>query len=389
MTNTARPVFQHQGPATNCVIGGRKLGWSSCTAYAMAMGIDSATGGAHRPTGCKIRDLTDDTDDHGTNLRQVAEVAEAHYGVRVSLRTGPNATTPGFAARAANAGRGFVLQGNTGGLPPNLHLGGSGAANHAVWVNEVRGGTVDKPERALVFDPAADGIHRRWQWWPWDVVRAFAAALVLDEHTGRTLGAGRMYAGFTQRRQSDAAAAPPPVPATADGTVLRFNATKTTPFPDRVRADPPKGRRVNVRSRPDPSSPASIVDMLPAGSLFVAFQRTTAGAKPNGSNSRVWYGSRDGTEWIHESGLSHIGGPKVMEREVIPLSAEPPADTDIDLDADDIVEGAEDLPDDIRNDVLATDGPPDDGVSVADTNLDAPVVGSPPRDDEIDQIGGV
>jgi hypothetical protein len=78
-----------------------------------------------------------------------------------------------------------------------------------------------------------------------------------------------------------------------------------------------------------------------------------------------------------------------MEPEVIPLSAEPPADTDIDLDADDIVEGAEDLPDDFRNDVLTTDGPPDDGVAVADTNLDAPVVGSPPRDDEIEGIGGV
>jgi len=78
-----------------------------------------------------------------------------------------------------------------------------------------------------------------------------------------------------------------------------------------------------------------------------------------------------------------------MEPQVIPLSAEPPADTDIDLDADDIVEGAEDLPDDIRNDVLATDGPSEDGVTVADTNLDAQVVGSPPRDDEIDQIGGL
>jgi hypothetical protein len=78
-----------------------------------------------------------------------------------------------------------------------------------------------------------------------------------------------------------------------------------------------------------------------------------------------------------------------MEPQVIPLSSEPPADTEIDLDADDIVEGAEDLPDDIRNDVLAADGPPDDGIPVADTNLDAPVVGSPPRDDEIDQIGGV
>ncbi len=78
-----------------------------------------------------------------------------------------------------------------------------------------------------------------------------------------------------------------------------------------------------------------------------------------------------------------------MEPEVIPLSPEPPADTDIDPDAEDIVEGAENLPDDIRNDVLAIDEPPDDGVTVVDTKLDAPVVGSPPRDDEIDQIGGV
>jgi hypothetical protein len=78
-----------------------------------------------------------------------------------------------------------------------------------------------------------------------------------------------------------------------------------------------------------------------------------------------------------------------MEPEVIPLSAEPPADTDVDLDDEDIVAGAEDLPDDIRNDALTTDGPADDGLPVADTNLDAPVVGSPPRDDEIDHIGGV
>src|SRR6266576_2147551 len=122
MTNAARPVFQHQGPATNCVIGGRRLGWSSCTAYAMAMGIDSATAGAHRPTGCKIRDLTDDTDDHGTNLRQVADVAEAHYGVRVSLRTGPNATTPGFAAGARSTSR----RRHSSSIPPPMESTGGG-----------------------------------------------------------------------------------------------------------------------------------------------------------------------------------------------------------------------------------------------------------------------
>jgi hypothetical protein len=77
----------------------------------------------------------------------------------------------------------------------------------------------------------------------------------------------------------------------------------------------------------------------------------------------------------------------VNEPEVIPLSVEPPSDTDV--DPDDVVEGAEGLPDDIRNDVLATDEPSDEGVVVADTDVDATVVGSPPRDDEIDQIGGV
>jgi hypothetical protein len=72
---------------------------------------------------------------------------------------------------------------------------------------------------------------------------------------------------------------------------------------------------------------------------------------------------------------------------LIPLSVERPADTEV--DPDDIVEGAENLPDDIRNDVLATDEPPDDGEAIPDTNLDAPVLGSPPRDDELDGIGGV
>ena len=56
----------------------------------------------------------------------------------------------------------------------------------------------------------------------------------------------------------------------------------------------------------------------------------------------------------------------------------------IDSDDDDIVAGTEDLPDDIPNDelipseLLAPSGP------VADTDVDAPVVGTPVSDDEID-----
>ena len=44
--------------------------------------------GAKRPSGCKIRKLTGDTE-KGLMLSQVAEVALEHYDIRVSVKTGP------------------------------------------------------------------------------------------------------------------------------------------------------------------------------------------------------------------------------------------------------------------------------------------------------------
>ncbi len=318
MTAAVRPVFQKQGPETNCVIKGEKLGWKSCTAYAMAMGIDSATAGAKRPSGCKIRKLTGDTV-KGLMLSQVAEVALEHYDVRVAVRTGSNSISTASAAKQVRLGRGFVLQGNTGALPKTLQSGGPVAANHAVWVNEVRGGDDDAPGEALVYDPAADGrrpgIDKAPTWWAWDDVVAFAGALVLDDK-GRKLGRGRMYAGFVPRRpieldaahlqaQPDAAVLiAPPEP----DVILRFGSTKTAPFPDRVRANPPAGRLVNIRSRPDRLEPGDIIDRVRDGTLFIAYQKTT-GVRPAGAGSATWYGNRRGTEWIHGSGLRHVGGP--------------------------------------------------------------------------------
>lgn len=90
--------------------------------------------------------------------------------------------------------------------------------------------------------------------------------------------------------------------------ILRFGATKTAPFPDRARANPPAGRQVNIRSRPDRLEPGDIVDRVRDGTLFIAYQKTK-GVKPAGASSRLWYGNRRGTEWIHESGLRRIGGP--------------------------------------------------------------------------------
>ncbi len=58
----------------------------------------------------------------------------------------------------------------------------------------------------------------------------------------------------------------------------------------------------------------------------------------------------------------------------------PPSDDDVE-DVEDVPQGAENLPDDIPNDDLTMDEPPDDGLPVTDTDVDAPVEGSPMVDD--------
>jgi hypothetical protein len=315
VVTAVRPVFQKQGPETNCVIGGEKLGWVSCTAYAMAMGIDSATAGRKRPSGCKVRKLTGDKV-KGLMLSQVAEVALEHYDVRVTVKTGPDTISPASALKQIRVGRGFVLQGNTAGLPKRLQSGGKKPANHAVWVNEVRGGDpAGVPEKALVYDPAADGrrpgIIKGETWWAWQDVLSFAAALRLSKT--RKLGPGKFYAGFIESRDAEEVAHAQPhvnevlsTAAQAPEVHLRKGAKKTTPFPDRTRINPPvAGKKVNIRRRPDRIDPGDIVDMVRDGTLFIAYQKIE-GATLEGQST--WYGNRRGNEWVHESGLRHIGG---------------------------------------------------------------------------------
>jgi len=303
MVTAVRPVFQKQGPATNCVIEGEALGWKSCTAYAMAMGIDAATAGAKRPSGCKIRSLTGDRI-KGLMLSQVAEVALQHYDVRVTVKTGGDTISPASALRQIRIGRGFVLQGNSGGLPMHLRAGGPAPVQHAVWVNEVKGGDDNgTPDKALVYDPAADGrrpgIDHGPTWWAWDDVLSFAAALKLDAK--RRLGPGKFYAGFIPARDVEHEVAH----VMPIDVILRQGATKTDPFPDRVRANRPGGRKINIRRRPDRIEPADIVDRVRDGTLFIAYQKVT-GAPVEGSS--IWYGNRRGTEWIPERRLRKIGG---------------------------------------------------------------------------------
>jgi hypothetical protein len=69
-----------------------------------------------------------------------------------------------------------------------------------------------------------------------------------------------------------------------------------------------------------------------------------------------------------------VSGPQPF-----PGAAPPP----IDSDDDDVVDVANDLPDDIPNDDLTMDEPPVAVGPVADTNVDLPVEGTPVTDDEI------
>ena len=57
-------------------------------------------------------------------LSQVAEVALEHYDIRVTVKTGPDTISPASALKQIRVGRGFVLQGNTAGLPKRLQSGG-------------------------------------------------------------------------------------------------------------------------------------------------------------------------------------------------------------------------------------------------------------------------
>ena len=241
MVTAVRPVFQKQGPETNCVIGGEKLGWVSCTAYAMAMGIDSATAGRKRPSGCKVRKLTGDKV-KGLMLSQVAEVALEHYDVRVTVKTGRDTISPAVRAQADPGRPRIRPPGQHRGLPKGSSPGArsrptmrSGSTRSAAATKRSAG------EGARLRSGGrrpAPGIIRGETWWAWEDVLSFAAALRL----GKTaqLGPGRFYAGFIEARdvEEEAAHAQPEVVNEALRTAVQAPASASA-----------KGRRRRRRSR--------------------------------------------------------------------------------------------------------------------------------------------
>lgn len=308
---TYLPAFVPQGPADHCVINGIELGWFSCTSYSTATLIAWSTGGDKEPTGCAVRRLTGDTHGGLTVSQMVAPAA--HYGVHLANRAGTlNYATPKQLAQALREQRAVIVQGNTRPLLTTSVRSTLGAINHCVCAIKGRGWRQDgTPTDVLVYDPAADGrrdyVDQGATWWPWETLLRFAAALMPFGETDpkkRTVGAGHVWCGIGPSTGPTIPIPPPPAAVT-----LRYGGVRTSPFPDRTRAvDPPGSARVNVRKSPGSKTakPGAVVDLLEPNELFTAYQRTSSGASLAGS--RVWYGDKAGTRWVHASGLTHKGG---------------------------------------------------------------------------------
>jgi hypothetical protein len=273
------------------------MGWLNCTPTSFAMAMEKATLGRVRVTGCDVRRQTGDLSG-GTTLWQCRTAAE-HWGVKCDVRAGGNVIAPtGLAVRVSN-GQGAVVQGNTSALLATKFRSTGTGVNHAVYLNEVRGGSSTSPREGLVYDPAADGRVAGWgtaakgpQWWPWATVLNFCAALKPGgDGTSARLGPGKVYAAIFAD--------------TEPHVHLYSGAVRTSPFPDKqiVNHRAPTGESA---MRLGPSTAYKVAMMVPNGTPFTAYQYKPNGGTDNGTTG--WFGNHDGNRWIHESDLIGRGG---------------------------------------------------------------------------------
>jgi hypothetical protein len=273
--------------------------------FATAMAIDKSSIGKKRPSGCTIRKQTGDRSG-GTTIQQNANVAKVFHGITVEQRVPGElgVASPAYIAGQLRRGRAVILAGCLGALVGTPFRSARGHVNHGVTLSEGRGWHVGssgytEPTDVLVYDPAADGLAHSWgratqgpDWWPWSLVKKFAAWLHPSGLTsGAVLGSGKMYAGI--------------FPDTEPHAHLRYAGSRyTSPQPLRLVIRPPvSGRKVNVRK--GPSTSYAVVTALAAGQSFVAYQRNPSGQAltAGGTTSRLWYGNHDGTRWVHSSGV--------------------------------------------------------------------------------------
>lgn len=294
MTTPYLPDFQFQGPADNCELDGKALGWLSCTTYAEAMQIDASTLGAKKPTGCEVRDAIVPRDTTGgTSLDQVAGAAYRGWGVSVDVRTGRNYATPTEAILAIDRGATGVVQISTGPTLGTPFASTRTPISHAVIAVDIRGYGSTAPDEVRVGDPA--NRRRAFEWWPWGLLTRAAAALqIYGEDDSRILGAGRMYVGIGPDKE----------PHYHRGAERGYLAQ--TGYPRRmIVTSPTRERRINVRSGPGTAFP--VVDSLPRGTVvrvhgYVNGELFRGGTTPAGSDDWLTL-DHAGTLYVHRSGL--------------------------------------------------------------------------------------
>lgn len=294
MTIPQRPQrMENEGPTTKCIINGVALGWTNCTPCSFAMGMNKVSLGRIDIDGCTLRRQTGDTSG-GTTINQCRTAAE-HWGIKTEVHTGSGVCSPFYLAVQLQGGRGAAVQGNAGALVHTAFRSTAGPVNHCIYVNEARGGTTGVPKEVLVYDPAADGRMAGWgratqgpQWWPWDILLRFMAALQ-PTGSGPVLGPDKVYCGIFADTEPHFHA--------------KFGGVSTSPFPDDVfgRAGTTDVTRT-VRSGPGSQYPA--IRVLAVGARFGAYQLVAGGAAGPADD---WMGDHNGIYWISTNGVTGRG----------------------------------------------------------------------------------
>jgi hypothetical protein len=288
-------TFQAQNPH----ISGDPFGWYACGPFSLAMGLEFATGGAIASTGHIVRERTNDSQPRdGTNLDQLATAA-ASFGVGLEVR------------------RRMDFDDLLGRLE----------GGHAVVVGLSYGPLRDRPESGdrkftgnhyllvlpglRVYDPLCDGRRADIFKGPYTIgegLLATAAAQMVVDLQGHTVGAGRAYAGVLPRPQPPAGGgvpAPPPDGGPVDGAaVVARPVTFRHGGGPHARGDYVSAVDVaNIRADPHVTHgglPAhNVVGHLLRGQSFHCSQTTDIGQPVGGS--RRWFGDRTGGRWVHSS----------------------------------------------------------------------------------------
>ncbi len=280
-----RPPFIKQ-------LDGTRFSGTNCTMASGSMaairhreGSNPAGSARWYPTPWYLRQLTGDKRG-GTTLSQLDQVLNRYYHVDLEVTFG---TSWRHFREQIKKGRGAVLQGGYSAIQHTVWSGSREfSGNHAIFVNEVRHNARLNRLEYLVYDPLCDGrragLDKGPSWIPENVLKEFASRLITHTTPYYTYhsGADNVWAAFTRDTE--------PVVTVH----LATGATKlATPKNLYAKVD-------GARVRAGTTLTSKVIVKLDYEDRFVAYQ------KKNGqlvSGSRLWYGDRTGTRWVHSSVL--------------------------------------------------------------------------------------